>query len=181
MKKQLIIAAKNVGIISVICFVTSLFYWIFVTFNFGGLGSLLFYNPFVSALVHADLSHFGYNMLMLFLCLIPAINQDYKSKQLVFVATILSFLYFPLILFQISLPVIGISMFVYFLLARVVFSREKYFWVFLSIFVIMLIGEATLIQSDDSTAHLAHIFGAALGSFSTRYWPKIFLPNKSMA
>jgi hypothetical protein len=180
MKKQIIIAAKNVGIISVICFVTSLFYWIFVTFNLGGLGYLLFYNPFLSALVHADLSHFAYNMLMLFLCLIPAINQDYKIKQLVYVATILSFLYFPLILFQFSLPIIGISMFAYFLLARIVFSREKYFWFFLSVFVITLIGEATLIQSDDNTAHLAHIFGATLGTISTRFSPKLFRPAKSI-
>jgi membrane associated rhomboid family serine protease len=65
-------------------------------------------------------------------------------------------------------------MFAYFLLARVVFSREKYFWVFLSIFVITLIGEATLIQSDDNTAHLAHLFGATLGSISTRFLPKLF-------
>jgi membrane associated rhomboid family serine protease len=174
MKKQLILAAKITGIVCLICLGTSVLYWISVALNLGGLSYLLFYNPFVSALVHADFSHLAYNMVMLFLCLIPVIHQEFEPKKIIRVATILSCLFFPFILFQISLPVIGLSMFTYFLLSRVVLSRKKYFWVYLSLFVIMLIGEATLIQSDDGTAHLAHFFGASMGALSTRYFPRLF-------
>lgn len=174
MKKQLLLAAKTTGIFCLICIATTLLFLISVAINLGGLAYILFYNPFVSALVHADFSHLAYNMLMLFLCLIPAIHDEFKPKKIVSVATVLSLLFFPFILFQISLPVIGISMFTYFLLSRIVFSRKKYFWVYLALFVTLLIGEMTLIQSNDGTAHLAHIFGAIMGAISTRYFPRLF-------
>ena len=174
MKKQLLLAAKTTGIVCLICIATTLLFLISVAINLGGLAYILFYNPFVSALVHADFSHLAYNMLMLFLCLIPAIHDEFKPKKIVSVATVLSLLFFPFILFQISLPVIGISMFTYFLLSRIVFSRKKYFWVYLALFLTLLIGEMTLIQSDDGTAHFAHIFGALMGAISTRYFPRLF-------
>jgi membrane associated rhomboid family serine protease len=65
-------------------------------------------------------------------------------------------------------------MFAYFLLSRIVLSRKKYFWVYLALFLTMLIGELTLIQSDDGTAHFAHFFGAIMGAISTRYFPRLF-------
>lgn len=65
-------------------------------------------------------------------------------------------------------------MFAYFLLCRIVLSRKKYFWVYIALFLTMLIGELTLIQSDDGTAHFAHFFGAIMGAISTRYFPKLF-------
>jgi len=173
MKKQILNAAKTVGIISAICLIISLLYWMFEAFNFGALGYILFYNPFISALVHSDFSHLTNNMLMLFLCLIPVINQEYKILQIVIVSSMLSFIYFPLLIFQVSLPVIGISMFAYFLLGRIVFSRKKYFWIALVLFLILLIGEATIINTDNSIAHLAHIIGAFFGSISIRFFPRL--------
>ncbi len=173
MKKQILNAAKTVGIISAICLIISLLYWMFEAFNFGALGYILFYNPFVSALVHSDFSHLTNNMLMLFLCLIPVINQEYKILQIVIVSSMLSFIYFPLLIFQVSLPVIGLSMFAYFLLGRIVFSRKKYFWIVVIPFFILLLGEATIITTDYSTAHLAHIIGALLGSISIRFFPRL--------
>ena len=174
MKKQIFNAVKTTGIVSLICIAISLLYVISVAINLGGISYILFYNPFISALVHADFSHLAYNMLMLFLCLIPVIHQEFQTKKIILVATILSLLFFPFILFQISLPVIGISMFAYFLLCRIVLSRKKYFWVYIALFLTMLIGELTLIQSDDGTAHFAHFFGAIMGAISTRYFPKLF-------
>jgi membrane associated rhomboid family serine protease len=173
MKNQLLLAAKTTGIISLICIATSLLYWTTIALNLGGLSYILFYNPFVSAFVHADFTHLAYNMWLLFLCLIPVIHQEFEPKKIIVVASILSCLFFPLIIFQLSLPVIGLSMFAYFLIARIVLSRKKY-WVYLALFLTLLIGEMTLIQSDDGTAHLAHFFGAIMGAISTRYFPKIF-------
>lgn len=174
MKNQLILAAKTTGIISLICIATSILYWTLNALNLGGFSLILFYNPFVSALVHADFTHLAYNMSMLFLCLIPVIHQEFEPKKIIQVATVLSCLFFPLIIFQLSLPVIGLSMFAYFLLARIVLSRKKYFWVYLALFLTLLIGEMTLIKSDDGTAHLAHFSGAIMGALSTRYFPRIF-------
>jgi membrane associated rhomboid family serine protease len=174
MKKQLLLAAKTTGIVCLICLATSLLYWISSALNLGGVGYFLFYNPFVSAFVHADPSHLAYNMLMLFLCLIPVIHQEFQPKKIIVVATILSLLFFPFILFQLSLPVIGLSMFAYFLLGRIVLSRKKYFWIYLGLFLTMLIGEMTLIKSDDGTAHFAHFFGAIMGAISTKYFPRLF-------
>lgn len=174
MKSQLLLAAKTTGIVCLICSATSLLYWTTIALNLGGLISILFHNPFVSALVHADFTHLAYNMSMLFLCLIPVVHQEFEPKKIIRVATILSCMFYPLILFHVSLPVIGLSTFAYFLLARVVLSRKKYFWVYLALYLTMLIGEATLIQSDDGTAHVAHIFGSIMGALSTRYFPRLF-------
>lgn len=174
MKSQLLLAAKTTGIVFLICTATSLLYWTTNALNLGGLSSILFHNPFVSALVHADFTHLAYNMSMLFLCLIPVVHQEFEPKKIIRVATILSCMFFPLIIFRVSLPVIGLSTFAYFLLARVVLSRKKYFWVYLALYITMLIGEATLIQSNDGTAHVAHIFGSIMGALSTRYFPRLF-------
>lgn len=169
MKKQIVNALKTSAILSVICAISSLAYLLALVLNSGGLTSVFFYNPFISAFVHSDMTHFSMNILMLFLCLIPGINQLFTFKMVVYTAIILNTLYFPLVLFQVTLPIIGLSVFTYFLMGRIAVTRKKYKWLALLIFILILIGEISQINTETTIAHLSHIIGALVGIVSIKF------------
>ena len=53
--------------------------------------SLMNYNPLFNGFIHGDMSHLGTNLLMMFVFLIPEINQKYDFKQIFFITLIIKF------------------------------------------------------------------------------------------
>ncbi len=172
MKIQIINAAKVSATIALICAISSFAYLVALVMNLGGFTSILFYNPFISAFVHSDMTHYIMNILMLFLCLIPSINRLYTYKKVLYTAIILNTLYFPLVIFQVTLPIIGLSMFTYFLMGRIAVTRKKHKWLFLAIFFLILIGEISQIKTETTIAHLSHVIGALVGIISIKFSSK---------
>ena len=51
--------------------------------------NIMNYNPFVNGFIHGDLSHLGMNLLLMFVFLIPEINQKYSFRNLFFITLII--------------------------------------------------------------------------------------------
>ena len=69
---------------------------------------LMNYNPFVNGFIHGDMSHLGMNLLLMFVFLIPEINQRYDFTKIFFITIIISLIYFPISL-SVGTPAVGIS------------------------------------------------------------------------
>lgn len=138
--------------------------------------NIMNYNPFVNGFIHGDLSHLGMNLLLMFVFLIPEINQKYSFRNLFFITLIISLIYFPVSL-AVGIPAVGISGTLYFMLSRVCLSKRN---IFLYIFFgIMIVPEVIGFSNfSDGTAHMVHIIGAALGFISLKSERYSILPNK---
>ncbi len=117
--------------------------------------------PFINGAFHADLGHLFGNLLILFLFLIPEINQGYDLKKLFWLSCVLSTLYIPIFVLGISLPMVGSSGVFMFLIGRFFFSRKwKIFPIILSVYVFF---EIMAIPADDGLAHIFHAMCTLIG------------------
>lgn len=138
--------------------------------------SLMNYNPLVNGFIHGDMSHLLMNLLLMFVFLIPDINQKYDFRKIFFITLVISVIYFPLSL-AIGIPAVGVSGTLYFMLSRACLNKKN---VLLYIFFgIMIIPElVSFANVSDGTAHMVHIIGAALGFLSLKAERYNFLPTK---
>ena len=138
--------------------------------------SLMNYNPLVNGFIHGDMSHLLMNLLLMFVFLIPSINQKYDFRKIFFITLIISVIYFPLSL-AIGIPAVGVSGTLYFMLSRACLNKKN---ILLYIFFgIMIIPElVSFANVSDGTAHMVHIIGATLGFLSLKAERYNFLPTK---
>ena len=138
--------------------------------------NLMNYNPFVNGFIHGDISHLGMNLGLMFIFLIPDINQRYDFTKIFFITLIISIIYFPIAL-SVGIPAVGISGTLYFMLSRVCLNKKSIpLYIF---FGIMIIPELTKFTNmTDGTAHMVHIIGALLGLLSLKVEKYNFLPAK---
>jgi membrane associated rhomboid family serine protease len=138
--------------------------------------NLMNYNPLFNGFIHGDLPHLGMNLLLMFVFLIPAINQDYDFKKIFFITVIISILYFPISLI-VGIPAVGISGTLYFMISRTCLNKRSIPLYIL--FGILIFPEITNFNvTSDGTAHGVHLIGAALGFLSLKVDPNRFLPAR---
>lgn len=149
---------------------------------FGKFGeTFISLNPAFSGFIHAGLDHILYNLLLIFLFTLPAVNSQYDIKKIFWITFILSCAYLPISLLGITEHAIGISGTCYFLMARFFFSKQNHpiiRAVLLAIFGFLLLGEFINMTNPvgDGVAHGVHFAGVVLGVISL-YAPQI-LPKK---
>jgi hypothetical protein len=119
--------------------------------------------PLSSPVIHSSFSHFFQNFLMLFFFLLPTVNIAYNANYLLKIAFLLSLLYLPFVLLGFSDPVIGLSGLGYFLMSRFVLSNQSFRKLVIAFFVLIIIGELSLLGSSDDIAHGFHLFSAGCG------------------
>jgi membrane associated rhomboid family serine protease len=138
--------------------------------------SLMNYNPLVNGFIHGDPSHLMMNLALMFVFLIPDINQKYDFQKIFFITLIISVIYFPLAL-VIGMPAVGVSGTLYFMLSRACLNRKNILlYIF---FAIMILPELiSFANVSDGTAHMVHIIGATLGFLSLKAEKYNFLPAK---
>jgi membrane associated rhomboid family serine protease len=138
--------------------------------------SLMNYNPFVNGFMHADMTHLGMNILLMFAFLIPEINQNYSFSNIFFITLIIALIYFPVAL-VVGIPAVGISGTLYFMFSRACLSKKNIFlYIFFAIIIVPeLISFANV---SDGIAHTVHIIGAALGFISLKAEKYNFLPSR---
>lgn len=126
----------------------------------------ILYNPLLSGYLHQDIGHFGLNMLVLFVCLLHPANQHFSFRQLFVINTLISSMYYPLVLFEFMPFAIGLSGTCNFFLCRaLLLSRPAFKW------LVALIGIFELLHVFDitRTAHLVHLIGLLFGGLSVWY------------
>jgi len=124
--------------------------------------------PFISGFIHAGFDHLALNLIMMFALLLPAVNRDYDIKRIFWLTFLISTLYLPLVILGLCPAAVGISGTAYFLLARYLWSRERYSTAAKIFLVILIIGEIGSMQDTPDIAHLVHFIGAVLGLVSLR-------------
>ena len=117
------------------------------------------YNPILCGFIHSGPSHLLYNILVLFILLLPRINYELGLKKCIGYTILISMICFPFIALKISLPFIGISGFYYFLLTRYILSLKKYIIIIRILFGIFILSEIGVMGNDDEISHLCHIVG----------------------
>ena len=127
---------------------------------------LMNYNPIINGFIHGDPTHLFMNLGLIFIFLIPQINQHYKFTQIFFITLIISLLYFPISL-AVGIPAVGISGTMYFMMTRVCLNKKnKLLFIF---FIIMFGYEIVKINViSDGVAHGVHIIGVIFGLISLK-------------
>jgi len=131
----------------------------------GGNADLAISLPFISGFIHQSLSHFGFNIIGIFLLLLYRGNK-YALKQMVLINIVIqsvTFLLTYIIGIQTS---IGISGLLYFMLARLLLSSYK---ILIPLLVILSIGELVTLNDPDGISHWGHLIGISLGIISLGY------------
>ena len=126
--------------------------------------NLYMMNPLISGYLHADLSHFATNLLLLFLLMIPAINRSLNFKQLFYITTVLSILYLPISIAGLTPPAIGLSGTCCYLGGRYAWSHKKRGVLVKSFLILLICFELNnFMQPLDGQAHLMHVLGMTAG------------------
>jgi len=138
--------------------------------------NLMYYNPLFNGFIHGDFSHLGINLVMMFLFLIPSINQGYDFKQIFFITTAISVIYFPISL-MVGIPAVGISGTIYFMISRACLNKRSIpLYILFGIIILPEIRSFNI--TSDGTAHAVHLIGAALGLISLKVDLYKFLPTR---
>ena len=138
--------------------------------------SLMNYNPLFNGFIHGSFSHLGMNLLMMFVFLIPSINQGYDFKQIFFITIIISVIYFPISL-AVGIPAVGVSGTLYFMISRACLNKKSILlYIFFGILILPEISNFSV--TSDGTAHGVHLIGAALGFLSLKAEKYSFLPAR---
>ena len=132
---------------------------------FGDLSdNIMNYNPFLNGFIHADWSHLICNLSLIFIFLVPTINQQYTFTKVYFITLFISLTYFPISILT-SLPAVGISGTLHFMLSRVCLNKFNIpLYLFFAIIIFPEI--VNIFNTSDGTAHSVHIIGAVLGFIS---------------
>jgi membrane associated rhomboid family serine protease len=132
---------------------------------FGDLSdNIMNYNPFLNGFIHADWSHLICNLSLIFIFLVPTINQQYTFTKVYFITLFISLTYFPISILT-SLPAVGISGTLHFMLSRVCLNKFNIpLYIFFAIIIFPEI--INIFNTSDGTAHTVHIIGSVLGFIS---------------
>lgn len=138
--------------------------------------SLMNYNPLINGFIHADFSHLFMNIALIFVFLIPEINQKYDFTRIFFITLLISVIYLPISL-AVGIPAVGVSGTLYFMLSRVCLNKKNIpLYIF---FGIMIAPElVSFANVSDGTAHMVHVIGALLGFLSLKVEKYTFLPQR---
>jgi membrane associated rhomboid family serine protease len=126
--------------------------------------SIMKYNPIINGFIHGDPSHLAMNLGLIFVFLIPEINQRFNFPKIFLITLIISVIYLP-ISFLFGIPAVGISGTLYFMLSRACLNKRN---IFLYIFFVIMISPEiiNIFNTSDGTAHTVHIIGSVLGFIS---------------
>lgn len=126
--------------------------------------SIMNYNPIINGFIHGDPSHLATNLGLIFLFLIPEINQRFNFPKIFLITLIISVIYLP-ISFLFGIPAVGISGTLYFMLSRACLNKRN---IFLYIFFVIMISPEiiNILNTSDGAAHIVHIIGSVLGFIS---------------
>lgn len=167
MEKIQIKALRTLGLIVLACFASFMIHCMQMAILGDDAGNLSMSNPFISGFLHSTINHFITNMVILFLLLLPEVNRDYDFHKILWVTTILSFLYLPITILGITQPAIGISGTWFFLSSRYFLTWKRNPTIGKTIFWILLTAEIFgLTLPSDGVAHFMHILGSVLGYLS---------------
>lgn len=164
--KSIISASKTTGLAIAGCVAAFIILAIQIAIFGEKSSGILLLDPIISGFLHTGISHFVFNMVLLFLLLIPAINGNYDIKKIFWITFFLSVAYLPVSVLGITQPAIGLSGTVYFLMVRWFFSWEKKKNLGIGIICSFLLFELTCMFDADGTAHGVHMLGALLGYIS---------------
>jgi membrane associated rhomboid family serine protease len=131
-----------------------------------GSDNLMNYNPIINGFIHAGPSHLFMNLGLIFVFLIPQINQQYNFTQLFLITLLISLAYFPISLAA-GIPAVGISGTIYFMMARACLHKKNRL---LFVFFALMFGYeiAHLNAASDGVAHGVHLIGMLFGFISLR-------------
>jgi hypothetical protein len=126
--------------------------------------SIMNYNPIINGFIHGDPSHLATNLGLIFLFLIPEINQRFNFPKIFLITLIISVIYLP-ISFLFGIPAVGISGTLYFMLSRACLNKRN---ILLYIFFVIMISPEiiNILNTSDGAAHIVHIIGSVLGFIS---------------
>jgi membrane associated rhomboid family serine protease len=89
-----------------------------------GSDNIMTYNPIINGFIHGDPSHLFMNLGLIFVFLIPQINQQHNFTQLFLITLLISLAYFPISLAA-GTPAVGISGTIYFMMARACLNKKN--------------------------------------------------------
>ena len=144
---------------------------------FGKFGeTLITLNPIFSGFFHVGIEHILYNLLLVFLFTLPAVNSQYNIRKLFWITFLLSCVYLPISLLGLTQNAVGISGTCYFLMSRFFFSNQGSLIkriLLHSLLGFLLLGECINMMKpvSDGVAHGVHFMGIALGLIS------IYIPH----
>jgi hypothetical protein len=126
--------------------------------------SIMNYNPIINGFIHGDPSHLATNIGLIFVFLIPEINQRFNFPKIFFITLIISVIYLPISVL-IGMPAVGISGTLYFMLSRACLNKRN---ILLYIFFAIMISPEiiNILNTSDGSAHVVHIIGSVLGFIS---------------
>lgn len=167
MEKTHIQPLRTLGLIVLCCLASFMIHCMQMAILGDGAGNLSMSNPFISGFLHSNVNHFITNIVILFLFLLPEVNWSYDFSKILWVTTILSFLYLPISIMGITQPAIGISGTWFFLSSRYFLTWSKNPVIGKTIFWVLLTAEIYgLTLPSDGVAHIMHILGSVLGYLS---------------
>lgn len=138
----------------------------FAIFSSEMASTLFIYNPFFSPFIHSGLEHLLYNLLFMVLVILPDYNSNLGLNNLVKLSLLISFILFPLVLLNITTPMIGISGLCYLLLARLLLTRKSFPKFNIGVLLFFSFYEFTSLGNSDSISHLCHCLGITIGVVS---------------
>ena len=162
-------SAKITGLV-LLGFIGSLIY-LGVSVLIFGQESVKFFsnNPFVSGFLHGGLEHIGFNLLAIFLLLLPLVNSKYNFEKIFWITFFISLIYLPLSIFGIMPYAIGISGTCCFLASRYFLTWEKHKNIGIALLAIIAIPDLlNLFDSGAKIAHGVHLIGYILGVISLK-------------
>jgi hypothetical protein len=124
--------------------------------------------PFISGYLHGGLEHILWNMIILFLCMLSAVNSNFDYKNIYWIAFFISLIYLPISILGITKPAIGISGVCYFLLTRSLLSWKRKDIGILLLISILVIELSSYTDINNQTAYGVHYIGVCLGFISVR-------------
>ena len=178
MKDNMKFSLKITGQVTLLCLAAFLVFGIQIAVVGSGKEQMLMMNPFISGFLHAGVTHFLLNIVLIFLAMLAPINRSYNIEKIFWITTLLSILYLPVPLSGATLPAIGISGTCYFFLARYFFTWKNRHKLGVSIILLFAFAELVAIPHlEDNTAHGVHLMGIPLGYLSLS--PKLhkIMPN----
>jgi len=121
--------------------------------------------PVLSGFLHTDFWHLSGNIFILFLLLLPDINENYRFKNIFLITLIISLAYLPFTFLGIAEEAVGLSGTVYFLMTRWLLSWS-YFKIGILLLMIICLGELVLLNDKDQIAHGVHLLGIGMAFLS---------------
>jgi membrane associated rhomboid family serine protease len=153
--------------LTVLILVLNIIYILFYAIFSSEITSALFiYNPILSPFIHSSLEHLIYNLFFLALVLIPDYNSNLGFNNLIKLSLLISFILFPLVLLNITSPMVGMSGLCYLLLSRLLLTRKSFSKFSIGILLFFAFIEFSTMGNNDSISHLCHFSGIAIGIVS---------------